>query len=86
MLARLGGDEFAVLFSMVPNRGVAEEIAHRLEHCFDQPFAVEGYTLRGSASYPEDGATRDSLLSASDAAMYVSKHTKQRPGRLPVDE
>jgi diguanylate cyclase (GGDEF)-like protein len=91
MLARLGGDEFAVLFSMVPNRAVAEEIAHRLEHCFDQPFEVEGYTLRGSASvglaiYPEDGTTRDSLLCASDAAMYVSKHTKQRPGTLPAGQ
>ena len=88
MLARLGGDEFAVLFSMVPNRTVAEEIARRLEHCFDQPFPVEGYVLHGSASvglaiYPEDGTTRDSLLSASDAAMYVSKHTKQRPGKFP---
>jgi diguanylate cyclase (GGDEF)-like protein len=90
MLARLGGDEFAVLFSMVPNRAAAEEIAHRLEHSFDEPFAVEGYTLNGSASvglavYPEDGTTRDSLLSASDAAMYVSKHTKHRPGRLSAD-
>jgi diguanylate cyclase (GGDEF)-like protein len=90
MLARLGGDEFAVLFSQVPNRVVAQEIASRLEHCFDEPFPVEGYVLIGSASvglaiYPEDGATRDSLLSASDAAMYVSKHTKQSPGRLPAD-
>lgn len=91
MLARLGGDEFAVLFSQVPNRTVAQEIASRLEHCFDEPFPVEGYVLNGSASvglaiYPEDGTTRDSLLSASDAAMYVSKHTKQRPGRLSADQ
>jgi diguanylate cyclase (GGDEF)-like protein len=91
MLARLGGDEFAVLFSQVPNRVVAQEIAARLEHCFDEPFPVEGYVLQGSASvglaiYPEDGTTRDSLLSASDAAMYVSKHTKHRLGRLPADQ
>jgi diguanylate cyclase (GGDEF)-like protein len=91
MLARLGGDEFAVLFSQVPNRVVAQEIAARLEHCFDEPFPVEGYVLQGSASvglaiYPEDGTTRDSLLSASDAAMYVSKHTKHRLGRLRADQ
>jgi len=30
----------------------------------------------GVALYPEDGATRDSLLSAADAAMYVAKHTR----------
>jgi GGDEF domain-containing protein len=37
--------------------------------------------IRGSASvgialYPEDGGTKDSLLSAADAAMYVTKHTR----------
>jgi GGDEF domain-containing protein len=44
---------------------------------------VEGYILHGSASvgfaiYPEDAATRDSLLSAADAAMYVAKRMKQQ--------
>jgi diguanylate cyclase (GGDEF)-like protein len=87
MLARLGGDEFAVLVSVVRSRAVAEEIAQRLENCFDEPFPVEGYVLNGSASlglaiYPEDGSTRDSLLSASDAAMYVSKHTKHKGSNL----
>jgi diguanylate cyclase (GGDEF)-like protein len=88
MLARLGGDEFAVLVTKVRSRATVEEIAHRLERCLDAPFSVEGYVLRGAASvgialYPEDGATRDSLLSASDAAMYEVKNSKQRAGRLP---
>jgi GGDEF domain-containing protein len=30
----------------------------------------------GIALYPEDATTRDSLLSAADAAMYVAKHTR----------
>jgi diguanylate cyclase (GGDEF)-like protein len=82
LLARLGGDEFAALVSVVPDRTGIEEIAERLERCFDEPFAVEGYVFHGSASvgiavYPEDGTTRDSLLSAADAAMYVAKHTKR---------
>jgi diguanylate cyclase (GGDEF)-like protein len=82
LLARLGGDEFAALVSVVPSRTGVEEIAQRLERCFDDPFAFEGYVLHGAASvgiavYPEDGTTRDSLLSAADAAMYVAKHTKQ---------
>jgi diguanylate cyclase (GGDEF)-like protein len=88
LLARLGGDEFAALVSVAPSRGGIEEIAQRLERCFDEPFAVEGYILHGSASvgfavYPEDGATKDSLLSAADAAMYVAKHTK-RPSPTSV--
>ncbi len=49
MLARLGGDEFAVLLPLVRNRAMVEEIALRLERCFDEPFAVEGFVLHGSA-------------------------------------
>jgi diguanylate cyclase (GGDEF)-like protein len=82
LLARLGGDEFAVLVPVVRSRAEVEEIALRLGHSFDEPFAVEGYVLQGAASvgvalYPEDGATKDSLLSAADAAMYVAKNTKR---------
>jgi diguanylate cyclase (GGDEF)-like protein len=81
-LARLGGDEFVALITVVRNRAEAEEIAQRLEHSFDEPFAVEGYVLNGLASvgialYPEDGTTKDSLLSAADAAMYVAKNIKR---------
>ncbi len=60
-----------------------QEIAHRLERCLDPSFAVEGYVVHGSASigmaiYPDDGATRDSLLSAADAAMYVNKQIRRK--------
>ena len=53
-----------------------------MERCFDEPFAVEGYVLQGSASfgiavYPEDGSTKDSMLTAADAAMYVGKQTER---------
>jgi diguanylate cyclase (GGDEF)-like protein len=88
MLARLGGDEFAALVPVVRNRSAIEEIAQRLERCFDAPFAVEGYVLRGGASvgvalYPEDGMSSDSLLSSADAAMYVAKHTKRHGSEMP---
>jgi GGDEF domain-containing protein len=84
LLARLGGDEFAVLLPRVSSRARVEEIVQRLEHCFDSPFALNGITLPGSASfgialYPEDGASGDSLLNAADAAMYRVKNSK--PGR-----
>jgi diguanylate cyclase (GGDEF)-like protein len=77
-LARLGGDEFAALLPVVRNRADAEEIAHRLERCFDDPFALGGHLLHGSASvgvalYPVDATTIDGLLSAADAAMYKVK-------------
>jgi len=88
MLARLGGDEFAALIPVTRSRSALEEVAQRLERCFDAPFAVEGYVLRGGASvgvaiYPDDGTTADSLLSAADAAMYVNKHTKRHKTEMP---
>ncbi|HZP04526.1 MAG TPA: GGDEF domain-containing protein [Terracidiphilus sp.] len=87
VLARLGGDEFAVLVPNIHHRNDVEEIALRLECCFDQPFAGEGYEVHGSASigialYPEDGITKDGLLTAADSAMYGIKQAKQRRREL----
>ncbi|HEX4759011.1 MAG TPA: GGDEF domain-containing protein, partial [Terracidiphilus sp.] len=82
LLARLGGDEFGVLLPLVRTRSDIEEVALRLERCFDEPFNVVDHALQGSASlgiaiYPADASTRDSLLSAADSAMYAAKHSKQ---------
>jgi diguanylate cyclase (GGDEF)-like protein len=81
MLARLGGDEFGALVPVLHSRGEAEEIAHRLEHCFDEPFEVKNQILSGTASfgialYPTDGVTDDGLMSIADAAMYVEKRMR----------
>ncbi len=89
MLARLGGDEFAALLPMVHTRADAEEVGIRLERAFDEPISIEGYQLKGSASvgialYPEDGTTKDSLLSAADAAMYVEKHIRKQTSGQPT--
>jgi diguanylate cyclase (GGDEF)-like protein len=84
-LARLGGDEFAVVLPDVHSREAVEEIARRLEACYDEPYEGEGRLVRGSASigiamYPDDAATGDGLLSAADAAMYFDKQTRSRRG------
>jgi diguanylate cyclase (GGDEF)-like protein len=81
MLARMGGDEFGVVVPVIRSRADLEDIAHRLERSFDEPFTIDGYALSASASlgiavYPQDGDTRDTLLSAADAAMYVAKNTR----------
>lgn len=82
LLARLGGDEFAALAPTVRCRADVEEVALRLERCFDDPFTVGDVQLRGSASvgialYPEDGKTKDSLLSAADSKMYRAKNKRR---------
>jgi diguanylate cyclase (GGDEF)-like protein len=79
ILARIGGDEFCALATEVTDRAGVDEIAQRLEQCFNDPFAVEGVILHGSASvgiamYPQDGNSKDSLLNAADAAMYSVKN------------
>ncbi len=82
MLARLGGDEFAVLVPVIEGRSDVEEIALRLECCFDAPFGVDGNVIPGSASvgialYPADATTRDGLLNTADSAMYSAKNRRK---------
>jgi len=85
MMARLGGDEFAALVALHHGRADLEKILERLTHCFDEPFAVEGHLLPGAASigyaiYPDDGTSKDSLLTAADSAMYAVKNSKRQGG------
>lgn len=82
MVARLGGDEFAVLVPNAISRSQVGEIGQRIERCFRDAFAIAEHRFKGSASlgiafYPEDGTTKDALLNAADAAMYVEKHTRR---------
>jgi diguanylate cyclase (GGDEF)-like protein len=83
VLARLGGDEFAVLVTVVHSRADVQEIARRLERCFDEPYPVEDLILYPAASvgvavYPEDATTKDGLLNTADAAMYKAKNAKRQ--------
>lgn len=82
MLARIGGDEFAVLLPSVHNHSEVADVALRLERCFDAPFKLGGHVFQGAASlgtalFPDDGESRDSLLCAADAAMYVAKNIRR---------
>jgi diguanylate cyclase (GGDEF)-like protein len=87
MLARIGGDEFIALVPTLRSRADAEEIAERLERCFDDPFMIDGYRLDGSASvglavYPEDGTSKEELQRSADAAMYANKESKKHREKL----
>jgi diguanylate cyclase (GGDEF)-like protein len=89
ILARLGGDEFAALVAPVRDRREAEEIGNRLEHCFDEPFLLDGHSIHGAASvgialFAEDGQTRDALFSRADAAMYAVKHRRRLTAATPA--
>ena len=82
-LARLGGDEFAVLVPDVRDRDVVMDVAKRLDGCFRSAFRLGRPLISGTASigialYPDDGTTKDELLSAADAAMYTVKKDRRR--------
>jgi diguanylate cyclase (GGDEF)-like protein len=85
VLARLGGDEFVVVVLRIHSRADIDVISQRLHRSFEQPFVCDGQAITGSASigiamYPNDGTTKDSLLSAADSAMYAAKQSKPHRG------
>jgi diguanylate cyclase (GGDEF)-like protein len=78
-LARYGGDEFTILLvDTAAETGVS--IAERIRRTVaEAPFETGGKEALhltvsvGVATYPHDGHTRESLLEASDQAMYRAK-------------
>lgn len=90
-LERLGGDEFAVLVPEVRSRAAVMEVAMRLDSCFHAAFRLGGPVIPGTASigialYPEDGATKDGLLSAADAAMYKAKKARRHDFEMQPEQ
>ena len=76
-VSRFGGDEFAVLCESLDNHEHALAIGRRLTAAFAAPFALDGRTVRLSASVgiavAGDDDTPDSLLRNADLAMYRVK-------------
>jgi diguanylate cyclase (GGDEF)-like protein len=76
-VARLGGDEFAVLLPFADLDG-ALLTAQKLLQEVEQPCVIDHRSLSvraslGIASFPEHGASADTLLQKADVAMYVAK-------------
>jgi diguanylate cyclase (GGDEF)-like protein/PAS domain S-box-containing protein len=78
LVARIGGDEFAVILPPGWGAADAERIAERLRIALEEPFEVQGLTLRvgasvGIAVYPDQADGADTLLQRADVAMYSAK-------------
>jgi diguanylate cyclase (GGDEF)-like protein len=80
-LARLGGDEFAVLLRGLPDRGMAAELAGRLQEAIGRPFMLNGVSAVldasiGIAHCPEHGTDVHTLVQRADVAMYDAKRSR----------
>ena len=81
-LARFGGDEFIILFENISGTKDASIMIETLKKVLKPVFNINGDEVNiscsiGIAIFPDDGITTDSLLIASDAAMYLKKHNKK---------
>ncbi|WP_199053249.1 sensor domain-containing diguanylate cyclase [Aquitalea sp. ASV15] len=77
-VARLGGDEFVLLMEDVESNREADRVVERLKHAIQQPYEVDGHSIRlgvsiGIAYYPEDGMLIEELLDVADRKMYGDK-------------
>jgi diguanylate cyclase len=78
-VARTGGDEFSVILEEPTCRMDAERVGHSLIELLNEPFDLDGHTVRigasvGIAVYPEDALSAESLCIAADRRMYSDKY------------
>jgi diguanylate cyclase (GGDEF)-like protein len=86
-VARTGGDEFSVILEEPTSREDAEIVGQSLISLLNEPFDLDGHTVRidasvGIAVYPEDAICAEALCIAADRKMYTDKNA----GRTTVDD
>ncbi len=77
IIGRPGGDEFVALVPDVTDE-VADRLAYRLSEALEQPYVIDGKTLKcaasiGLATYPKNASTLTGLMREADQAMYRAK-------------
>lgn len=79
IVARLGGDEFLVMMDMIKQPKDAALIAEKIIYALQVEFVIEGKEIFIGASvgisiFPKDGTDVNSLIKASDIAMFQVKN------------
>lgn len=77
VVARIGGDEFAVISPNISEKE-ADTVRQKISECTQLPVMFEDQPLNysisiGSATYPINGDSIESILSFADAVMYKHK-------------
>lgn len=78
IVARIGGDEFIILFKGLEDEEVLKGRADKVLEIVGTPMWIDGNRIRMGASigisiYPKDGEDSESIVNASDEAMYAAK-------------
>jgi diguanylate cyclase (GGDEF)-like protein len=77
-LGRVGGDEFIAVLSDLAKPEIARIVAERLVRSMDEPFILEGHSIRrgvsiGLACYPVPSGSALNITQIADHAMYAAK-------------
>jgi diguanylate cyclase (GGDEF)-like protein len=83
-VARTGGDEFSIILESPTSREIAGLVGNSLIQLLEEPFELEGHSVRiggsvGIAIFPEDAADSASLRIAADLRMYGDKNAGRAP-------
>lgn len=77
-LGRVGGDEFIAVLTDLAKPEIARSVAERLVRTMEEPFIVEGHSIRRSVSvglawYPSPSGSALNITQIADHAMYAAK-------------
>lgn len=80
LIARLGGDEFVIMFPGLTDRDALKQRAALVLERINEPYWVNNSRVTmgvsiGISVAPDDGSDGETLLNASDEAMYAAKKT-----------
>jgi len=78
-ISRFGGDEFTLIIDIVNGPSDVISVLNHIVDAMKEPFILQSNELYitaslGVAFYPEDGRSREVLISHADQAMYSAKH------------
>lgn len=77
-LARVGGDEFNLMLPDIGSREDVIRIINKITYALEQPFVINNNDVYvtfsiGTALYPDDGNSSETLIKHADMAMYNIK-------------
>lgn len=86
-VARVGGDEFIIALWHISDTDYAATVALKVIEAVAQPYAIEGHTVRITASagvgiYPIHGEDADTLMQSADLVLYEAKRAGKNVYRI----